>query len=87
MLQITCPFCGPRNESEFVHGGPAKPRRPENVAGIGDAHWVDYLTVPVNPQGPLREKWWHLRGCGRWVTLTRDTVTHDIIEEGEHDRR
>lgn len=81
MLVIPCPFCGPRNESEFVYGGPVKPRRPEDPAALSDAAWVDYLTVPPNPQGPLPETWWHLRGCGRWVTVTRDTVTHEILPE------
>ena len=88
MLRITCPFCGPRNESEFVHGGAAKSRRPEDPADVSDAAWVDYLTVPVNPMGPVRELWWHVRGCGRWITLSRDTVTHDILdEESDNDVR
>ena len=87
MLKITCPFCGPRNESEFVHGGPEKPRRPEDPAALGDADWIDHLTVPDNPMGPLREKWWHLRGCGQWVTITRDTVSHDILDGDGHARR
>ena len=80
MLKITCPFCGPRNESEFLHGGPAKPTRPEDPAGKSDADWVDYLTVPDNPLGPVREKWWHVRGCGKWFAITRNTVTHEIVE-------
>ena len=46
MLNIPCPFCGNRNESEFIHGGPAKAARPENLADISDADWVHYLTVP-----------------------------------------
>ena len=81
MLKITCPFCGPRNESEFQHGGPAKPTRPDDPASMSDADWIDYLTVPENPLGPVREKWWHVRGCGKWFAVTRNTVTHEIIDE------
>lgn len=84
MLLITCPFCGPRNESEFQHGGPARVTRPENSKVMDDAQWVDYLTVTHNPMGPVNEKWWHVRGCGAWLTLTRDTITHRILSEARH---
>ncbi|MFT5503754.1 MAG: sarcosine oxidase subunit delta [Gammaproteobacteria bacterium] len=79
MLLIACPFCGPRNESEFVHGGPVKPRRPDQPDKMGDQEWVEYLTVPPNPIGPVDEYWWHVRGCGKWVKISRDTRTHEII--------
>lgn len=79
MLIITCPFCGPRNESEFVHGGALKPRRADNPEQVDDAAWIEYLIVPPNPIGPLEERWWHLRGCGKWVTVCRDTRTHRIL--------
>ena len=81
MLKIPCPFCGPRNETEFAHGGTLKDRRPENASALDDQAWVEYLTVPDNPLGPVRERWWHVRGCGQWFTITRDTRTHDIIDE------
>ena len=80
MLLIHCPFCGPRNESEFVYGGPAQMRRPDDPTQLADAEWVDYLTVPPNPVGMLEERWWHARGCGSWLTVRRDTVTHEIEE-------
>ena len=82
MLVIRCPFCGPRNESEFVYGGPAAPRRPDEPSQMSDEDWVTYLTVPANPMGPVDERWWHARGCGTWVTIWRDTVTHEIVEGG-----
>ena len=84
MLLISCPYCGERNESEFVHGGPARAPRPRDPAASDDATWVDYLTVPNNPLGPVDEKWWHVRGCGAWVTLRRDTVTHQFLPRSEH---
>ncbi len=83
MLILPCPFCGPRNESEFLHGGPAKPVRPEAPQELSDQDWIDYLTVPDNPMGPVRETWWHVRGCGQWITVERDTVTHAVTSGEE----
>ena len=79
MLLITCPFCGPRNESEFNYGGPVGSDRPDPNA-VSDEAWVDHLTVTPNPLGPVQERWWHVRGCGAWLTIWRDTQTHDIVE-------
>jgi heterotetrameric sarcosine oxidase delta subunit len=79
MLVIHCPFCGPRNESEFAYGGPAQAPRPDPGATT-DADWVTWLTVPENRIGPVPERWCHLRGCGSWLTLMRHTVTHAITE-------
>ena len=83
MLKIPCPFCGPRNETEFAHGGPQKQRRPDDSSSMDDHEWIEYLTVPPNPFGPVRERWWHVRGCGQWFTLTRDTRSHDLIDEAK----
>jgi len=79
MLEITCPFCGPRNESEFVNGGPAKKRRADKPDDVADTDWIDYLIVAPNPMGPVTEEWWHMLGCERWFTIERDTVTHEIL--------
>ena len=78
MLLINCPFCGARNESEFAFGGTATAPRPADPHSLSDSEWVDWLTIPENPMGPVDERWWHARGCGLWLTITRDTVTHDI---------
>jgi heterotetrameric sarcosine oxidase delta subunit len=78
MLLIPCPHCGERHESEFVNGGPVRLRRAEDPGALDDVAWVDWLTVPPNPMGPLREKWWHRLGCGAWFVVVRDTVTHAV---------
>ncbi len=80
MLLIHCPFCGPRAEIEFSYGGPAAAPRPDDPAQLSDADWVDWLTVPENRIGPVPERWCHSKGCGAWLTLRRDTRTHDILE-------
>jgi len=79
MLLIPCPFCGPRNETEFAYGGPALPPRPAESAALLEADWVDWLSVPEYRPGPVPERWCHARGCGSWLTVVRDTATHQII--------
>ena len=81
MLKIPCPFCGPRNETEFAHGGPVKSQRTDDASTLSDHDWIEYLTVPKNPLGPVQERWWHVRGCGQWFTITRDTRSHDLCDE------
>jgi heterotetrameric sarcosine oxidase delta subunit len=41
MLQINCPWCGPRDQSEFGYAGEAHIKRPENPDDLSDAEWVD----------------------------------------------
>ena len=75
MLSLPCPFCGQRDETEFLNAGPAKPARPN--ADVTDSKWVEWLTVPVNTIGYVEEKWWHAKGCGKWFTIKRPPVTHE----------
>ena len=78
MLLIPCPWCGPRNEDEFLNGGDARKHRPAQAALLTDAQWCDYLYVPANTKGWLRERWWHVAGCQRWFSIERHTVTHAL---------
>lgn len=79
MLQITCPWCGVRDETDFVFGGEAHVIRPENPETITDKEWADYLFYEENPKGPHYERWQHRHGCRRWFNVVRDTVTHEIL--------
>jgi sarcosine oxidase subunit delta len=85
MLLLSCPFCGDRNESEFLYGGPARATRGEAANATSDGEWIEYLTVTPNPRGPVQEKWWHKQGCGMWIVIERDTVTHRIAPERASD--
>jgi heterotetrameric sarcosine oxidase delta subunit len=76
MLNIPCPYCGPRDESEFAYGGPSNVTRPELSAT--DREWTHYLYHRRNPRGLYIERWCHSFGCGRWLNAARDTVTHEI---------
>jgi len=79
MLLIVCPWCGPREESEFHCGGEADIVRPLDPEALPDAEWADYLFMRTNPKGRHRERWVHEHGCRRWFHVERDTVTHEII--------
>lgn len=72
---IPCPHCGLRPKEEFTIKGAALPRpAPE---ADGDA-WFDYVYLRDNPRGAYREYWHHTSGCRRWLTVARDTATHEI---------
>lgn len=76
MLKITCPWCGPRAESEFSCGGEAHIVRPLDTDALDDRQWGDYLFMRKNPKGRHFEQWHHSQGCRRWFNAERDTVTY-----------
>jgi sarcosine oxidase subunit delta len=78
MLQIHCPWCGPRAESEFSCGGEGGITRPPNTDTLSDAQWGDYVFMRRNPKGVHQEQWRHASGCGRWFNALRDTVSYRI---------
>ena len=79
MLLIPCPYCGPRAEDEFSHGGDATIVRPADPAAVDDAAWTAYLYLRANAAGPHREYWFHRYGCRRWFAVRRDTLSHAIL--------
>ncbi|MEO3813344.1 sarcosine oxidase subunit delta [Sphaerisporangium sp. B11E5] len=82
MLLIPCPWCGPRDETEFTYGGQAGVAHPADPSGLTDEEWSRYLFYRDNPRGPFHERWSHAAGCRRWFTVTRDTVTNEILPSG-----
>ena len=78
MLLIPCPWCGPRDETEFSCGGEAHIARPKEPAALSDAAWADYLFSRRNTKGQYHERWVHTDGCRRWFNVERDTRTHEI---------
>jgi sarcosine oxidase, subunit delta len=79
MFLISCPFCGPREESEFSYGHEGHIARPAaDPDSLSDAEWADYLFMRKNPKGWHYERWNHARGCRRWFNVARHTVTHEI---------
>jgi len=78
MLLITCPWCGPRAETEFSYGGEAHLAYPRDSQACSDAEWGEFLFLRHNPKGWFRERWVHREGCRRWFNVLRHTVTHEI---------
>lgn len=78
MLMIPCPYCGPRNETEFSYGGQAHVARPEDPAATSDEEWAAYVFLRDNTKGLFRERWVHAHGCRRWFNVVRDTVSYQI---------
>ncbi len=76
-MLFPCPFCGPRDETEFAYVGEPKPR-PEPAEAVGDDAWADYLYVNANPKGEAREIWLHLT-CMDMFAMTRDTATNAVL--------
>ncbi|MCH4151902.1 MAG: sarcosine oxidase subunit delta [Sphingobium sp.] len=74
-MRIPCPYCGPRDTHEFVCRGETDTNRPDN-----DEAFYDYVYLRDNPIGSVREHWYHAQGCRNWLTVTRDSQTHEISE-------
>ena len=77
MLLLECPWCGLRDEPEFVYGGTTHIQRPPPSAT--DWEWSEYLYFRDNPRGVHHERWRHAFGCGQWFNVARDTVTHEVL--------
>ena len=78
-MRITCPNCGERDRREFYYQGDAVAlTRPAPDAG--PRAWDDYLHNRKNPAGDTTDLWFHEAGCGAWVVVGRNTVTHAISD-------
>jgi heterotetrameric sarcosine oxidase delta subunit len=76
-MRIPCPLCGERDLREFSYMGHATfLDRPAPDAG--EAAWDDYVFLRENPAGPTEDLWYHEGGCGAWLKVSRNTVTHAI---------
>ncbi|MDZ5621697.1 MULTISPECIES: sarcosine oxidase subunit delta [Nocardioides] len=80
MMLLTCPWCGPRDETEYHYGGQAHVAYPENPSDLSDEEWAEYLFFRDNPKGPFAERWSHSAGCRRWFNVVRDTATYEVLE-------
>lgn len=76
MILLPCPWCGPRNVSEFRYVGEAKGR--PDIASVTPAVWRDYLYTHANPAGWVRENWYHRSGCRQFFGAERHTVSNEV---------
>ena len=88
MQLFPCPFCGPREESEFHYGGEAGNLRPDG-SDVTAERWAGYLHMRDNPKGAVREIWVHLT-CGEFFAMSRNSGNHQVagsseLGEAEHE--
>ena len=79
MIQLECPNCGKRNQSEFKYGGEYNPR-PATPSEVSDKEWADYVYMRDNKWGVQKEWWCHSSGCGKWFIAERHTRTN-VVEK------
>ncbi|SFH91479.1 sarcosine oxidase subunit delta [Albimonas pacifica] len=79
-MRLTCPFCGPRDVAEFVYEGPfsGAPQTERPALSAAPAAWVEAVFLRDQPRGETRELWRHLHGCGCFLDVLRDTLTHEV---------
>ena len=78
---INHPHLGPRDAAEFtILGDAGLLQRPDWQADDADDGFYRYLYLRDNPAGLHRELWFHEQGDRSWLVVTRDTVTHAVLE-------
>ena len=76
MILLPCPYCGPRNASEFRYIGEVSERPDPNETGIEE--WRAHLYVRNNPAGWTAETWFHSAGCRQHFVVERHTLTNEV---------
>ena len=76
MILVPCPYCGPRNASEFRYVGELSTRPDPNVTGVEE--WRAFLYTRANPAGWTTETWFHSAGCRQHFVVERHTVTNEV---------
>ena len=79
-MRINCPHCGLRDFTEFSYHGDADhaAKRPQ-PALENNSDWDRWVYDRSNIAGTHRELWQHTGGCRSFMIVTRDTITHEII--------
>ena len=78
---INHPHLGPRDAAEFtVLGDASLLKRPDWQTNDADDAFYNYLYLRDNPAGLHRELWFHEQGDRSWLVVTRDTVTHAVLD-------
>ena len=67
MILLPCPWCGPREATEFAHVGEVSAR--PDPGSVTPAQWRGYLYLRANPCGWTTETWYHRMGCRQFFVL------------------
>jgi len=78
-MRIKCPFCGPRDVSEFAYFGDTA-RRPDPADPQAPARFYEAVYLRDNLAGSHDEFWYHTSGCRGWLRVRRNTRTHQILD-------
>lgn len=81
MLLISCPWCGPRDEREYIYGGDSI-KLPLLVDSMPESmkEWHEAVHIRSNTTEQNRELWFHGSGCEAWIEVVRNTSSHEIIQ-------
>ena len=75
-MLLPCPYCGPRNVSEFRYVGEVSGRPDPNKTGVEE--WRAFLYARDNPAGWTTETWFHRAGCRQHLVAERHTITNEV---------
>jgi sarcosine oxidase subunit delta len=76
VILLPCPYCGPRNASEFRYVGEVSARPDPNATSVEE--WRTFLYTRLNPAGWTTETWFHRAGCRQHFVVERHTVTNEV---------
>ena len=77
---INHPLLGPRDSSEFIYLGDASLiDRPDGMSADAQLRFIEYGYLRSNFAGVHQELWFHEQGDRSWLLVTRDTVSHEIV--------
>lgn len=76
-MLITCPYCGPRDVSEYTYQGDGNRTRPDPASTDREARNA-YVYDRLNVAGEHNEIWQHSGGCRAHLAVVRSTLTHEV---------
>ncbi|HSG03681.1 MAG TPA: sarcosine oxidase subunit delta [Marinobacterium sp.] len=79
-MLINHPLLGLRDAQEFVYKGDASLlQRPQYDSDNALDAFTNYAYLRSNPAGLHQELWYHEQGDRSWLVVTRNTLTHEIV--------
>jgi len=75
--QITCPYCGPRAQTEFEYYCDATAVE-KSFEGETTGEALNRIFIRDDHLGFHQEVWQHVFGCRAWLSVERHNRTHEI---------
>ncbi len=72
---LTCPWCGPREVTDFAYGGEIRDAAP---GGEDRREVFGHAYLRRNVAGEQTEWWFHRSGCRAWFLARRDTRDNTV---------